>query len=134
LLVYYRIYTEDGAIRPKTPAPCNNVFLGRIKARFVPPPHTVGAVKRCIAKVEDIKDPTSISLFPTPYSELPMDDADKITILNHTGLGSTPQEPFALVVKMSESDRSALDSRGKGGLASAEPDTTLTEIQYRMSI
>ena len=60
-----------------------------------------------------------------------MDDAEKVTILNGTGAGSTPQEPLALVAKMSDSDRLALESEGRGGLAnSAEPDTAPPEIQY----
>ena len=66
-----------------------------------------------------------------------MGDTDKVAILNRTGPGSTPQEPLALVAKMSDLERSALESEGRrGGLASAEePDsTTLPEIQYRTSI
>jgi hypothetical protein len=134
LLVYYRIYAEDGGIPSKTPVP-GDPFLGHIKARSVPPPHTVKTVKRSIAKVEDIIDPTSTSLFLTPYSQSSMADADKVTILNRTGPGSTPQEPLALVAKMSDSERSALESGERGGLASAaEPDATLPEIRYRTSI
>jgi hypothetical protein len=64
-----------------------------------------------------------------------MDEADKVTILDPTGLGSTPQEPLAFVAKISESERSALESGGRGGLASAaEPDTTPSEIRYRASV
>ena len=136
LLVYYRLYAEDGAIPSKTPVAPGDPFLGRIKARSVPPPHTAKAVKRSIAKVEDIKDRTSTSLFLTSYSQSPMSDADKVTIRNRTGPGSTPQKPLALVAKMSESERSALESDGRGGHANtaAEPDTTPQEIRYRTSI
>ena len=68
-----------------------------------------------------------------------MGDADKVTILNRTGPGSTPQDPLALVAKMSDSERSALESEGRGGLASdqaVEPGTMPpeTRIQYRTSI
>ena len=66
-----------------------------------------------------------------------MDDADKAIILNPTGtsLGSTPQEPLALVAKMSDSERSALESHGRSGIASAaEPDTMSPEIRYGTSI
>ena len=59
-----------------------------------------------------------------------MNDADKIIFLNGTGPGSTPQEPLALVAKMSEFERSALE--GTSELASAAvPDAT---VQYRKSI
>jgi hypothetical protein len=126
-VVYYRIYAEDGAIPSKTPVAPGDVFLGRIKARAVPPPRNAEAVKCSIAKVENIKDSTRSSLFLTPYSESPMSDAQKITILNGTGPGSTPQEPLALVAKMS-------DSKRRGGVASAaEPDTSPrygTSIQH----
>ena len=98
----------------------------------MPPPHTAESVKRSIAKVEDIKDGTITSLFLTPYSQLPLGDAGKVAILNRTGPGSTPQEPLALVAKMSDSDRSTLESGQRSGLASdAEPDTT---PRYRTSI
>ena len=101
----------------------------------MPPPHTIKAVKHSIAKVENIKDRTSTSLFLTPYRKSPMRDSDKVTILNRTGLGSTPQEPLALVAKMSSSERSALESEERGGLASAEePYTTPPEVRYRTSI
>jgi hypothetical protein len=57
-----------------------------------------------------------------------MDNADKIGI----GPGSTPQEPLALVAKMSGSERRVLESEGRDGLASAaETDTT---PRYGMSI
>ena len=137
MLVYYRIYAEDGAIPSKTPAAPDDPFLGCIKARYVPPPHTVKAVKHSIAKVENIKDRKSTSLFLTAYSQSPMDDDGEVTILNRTGPGSTPQEPLALVAKMSDSERSALESGGRGGLASAqvgEPDIAPLEIRYRTSI
>jgi hypothetical protein len=64
-----------------------------------------------------------------------MDDAEKVTVLNGSGPGSIPQEPLALVAKMTDSERSDLESDGRGGLTSAaEPDTTCLEIRYRTSI
>ena len=135
LLVYYRIYAEDGALPSNTPVAPSDPFLGRIKIRSVPPPRTVKAVKRSITKVEKIKDHESTTVFLTPYSKSPLDDAEKVTILNGTGPGSTPQEPLALVAKMSDSDRSALDSNGGVGLSNAaESNTTPSEIRYGKSI
>ena len=130
LLVHYRIYAGDKAIPSKTPVAAGDPFLGRIKARSVPPPCTVKAVKGCIAEAENIKR-TNITIFLTSYSQSPMNDEEKVTVLNGTGPGSTPQEPLALVIKMSDSERSALESDGRSGLASAaEPDTTSPEIPY----
>ena len=134
-----------------TPATPSDPFLGRIKARSVPPPHTAKAVKQTIGKVEDVKDRTSTSLFLTPYSQSPMDDAGKVTILSRTGPGSTPQEPLALVAEMpdfaemsdfaetSDSDRSALKSGGRDAsglarIAERQRDITPPEIRYRTSI
>ena len=118
-----------------TPAAPSNPFLGRIKARSVAFPHTVQAVKRSIANVEKIKDRTSTSLFLTPYSQSPMGNAGKVAILNRTGPGSTPQEPLAVVAKMSDFERSALEFEGRSGLVSAaDHDTMPAGIQYRMSI
>ena len=134
MLVYYRIYAEDGAIPSKIPVTPGDPFLRRIKARSVPPPRTAKAVKRIIARVENIRDPASISIFLSSYSQSPMDDADKVIILNGTGPGSMPQEPLALVARMSDSERSALESEGRGGhptRSAAEPDT---EIRYGTSI
>jgi hypothetical protein len=119
LLVYYRIYADDGAIRSKTPVAPGYPFLGRIQVESVSPPRNLKAVKSRIIKVENIKDGERSSLFLTSYSQSPMDGADMVSILNGTGPGSTPQEPLALVAKMSDSARSALESDGRGELASA---------------
>ena len=134
LLVYYRIYAEDGAIPSKTPATSGDPFVGLIKARSVPPPHTVNSVKLRIAKMEDISlnDPTSISLFLSPIMQSPMADANKINILNRNDFGSTPQAPLALVAKMSDSERSALESERGVGLA--DPNTPSPGIRYRTSV
>ena len=101
----------------------------------MPPPRTAKAVKCSIAKVENIKERESTSLFLTPFSQLSMDDADKITILNGTGPGATPQEPLALVAYMSDSERSELESERRGEVAhAAEPDTKFPGIRYGTSI
>ena len=83
--------------------------------------------------MENIKleDRGSTSLFLTSYSESPMDDTEKVNILNGTGPGSTPQEPLALLAKLSDSETSALESGRIGGHASAaEPGTTPPGIRY----
>ena len=136
LLVYYRVYAEDGVIPSNTPAAPGDPFIGRIKSTSLPPPHvnTSIAIKRGIANVENIKDHEGTSsLFLTAYSQSPMGDADKVTILNHgTGPGFTPPEPLAFIANVSYIERSALKSRRSGQLESAAgPDT---EIRYRSSI
>ena len=132
------MYTEDGAIPSKTPVTPGDPFLGRIKARSVPPPPSriAKAVKCVIENVENIKDRGSTSLFLSPYSQLPMDDTDKVTILKSTDPGSTPQEPLALVAKISDSERSALESEWSKLASAAKPDTLATapDIRYCTSI
>ena len=115
----------------KTPATPSDPFLGRFKSSSVPPPHTVGALKSKIAKEEDIKMLANTSLFLTPYSQTPMDDTTKV-ILNSTGPGSTAKEPVALVAKMSDSERSSLESGRKGGLNVSQKK--VPGVQYRTSI
>ena len=135
MIVYYRIYAEDGALPSNMPVSPGDPFLGRIKLGSVPPPRTAKTLKRSIAKVEDLKDRESTSLFLSPYSQAPMDDAKKITIVNGTGPGSTAQEPLALVTTMSDAERSELESGRRGGLANAEePDTTPSGIRFGTSI
>ena len=66
-----------------------------------------------------------------------MKDTDKVIFLNRngTGPGSTPQEPLALVAKMSDLERSDMESEQRGGFESAaEAGITSPEIQYRTSI
>ena len=137
MIVFYRIYAEDGALPSKSPFSPDDPFLGRIKFGSVPPPRTAKTVKRSIAKVENLKDRESTSLFLSPYSQAPMDDVEKINIVNGTGPGSTAQEPLALVTTMSEPERSNLESGMRGGLANAaEPDsdTTPPGIRFGTSI
>ena len=120
----------------KSPINSGDPFLGRIKVISVPPPRTAKTVKCTIANVENIKAGGSISLFLTPYTQSPLDDEDKAIILNRTGTspGSTPEEPLALVAKMSDSERSALESDGRSGLASAAEPNTSPKIRYGTSI
>ena len=135
MIVYYRIYAEDGALPSKTPFSPGDPFVGRIKFGSVPPPRTAKTVKRSIAKVENITDRESTSVFLTPYSQAPMDDAEKITIVNGTGPGSTAHEPLAHVSTMSDAERSKLKSGRRDGLANAEePDTTPPGIRFGTSI
>ena len=125
----------DGALPSETPVSPSDLFLGHIKFTSVPPPRTVKAVRDRITKVEKIKDRESTSLYLTPYSQSPMDNAEKVTIFNGTGPGSTPREPLALVAKMSDSERSDLVSGRRGVLVNtAEPNATPSEIRYGTSI
>ena len=125
--VYYRIYAEDGAIPSKTPVTPDDPFLGCIDAISVPPPHTTKAVKHSIAKVENIKNRASTSLFVTSYNQSPMGDDEKVTVLNDTGLGSTPQEPLALVQRCQAPNEAPWSPKGEMDLRVLK---TRTLMQY----
>ena len=125
------MYAEDGAIPSKTSVAPGDPFLGRIKATSVPPPHTITTLRYSIGNLEDITDITETSLFLTPYSQSPMSDTDKVAILNRNGLGSTPQKPLAFVARISDSERSVLESKVAAG---PNTSTTPLEIRYRTSI
>ena len=99
MIVYYRIYAEDGALPSNTtPVSPGDPFLGRIKFGSVPPPRpcTAKTVKTQHCESRD-RESTSLRVFLTPYSQAPMDDdVEKVTtILDNgtTGPGSTAQEP-----------------------------------------
>ena len=104
LLVYYRVFAEDGAIPSANPTYSDDPYLGRISAKLVAPPHTAMALKRCLLRVESIGDTTPTYLFNAISSQIPMDDACRVSLLVYPGLGSTPNEPIALVC-MFDKDR-----------------------------
>jgi hypothetical protein len=129
LAVYYRVYAEDGAIPSRNSATADDPFLGRIKANSIAPPHTVTSLKRCLAKFEAINDDAIIGLFLTPSSQSPMNSAGKVSLSSGTGPGSIPQEPLALVAKISDSDQRDLES-GQTGENTPENGATFPGTRY----
>ena len=77
MLVYYRIYAEDGVIPSKTPVAPGDPSPGRIKVISVPHPRTIKTIKCSIATVENIKYGERTSLFLTPFSQSPIGDERK---------------------------------------------------------
>ena len=126
-VVYYRVYTEDGAIPSKTPLNAGDPYLARILAKSVAPPHTVSSLKRCLSKVESIVNHRQTSLYLSTSSQTPMDDGHRLSLLNGSGPGSIPQEPMALVVKSSESERNTLAAVR----TSANISASFRKVRYR---
>lgn len=91
--VYYRIYTEDGAIPSKSPAYKDDLYLARIWANQIAPPPTVMSLKRCLSAVECIHDYKTINIFTSAKSETSMDDA---SLVSKFYSGSTPDDPMIL--------------------------------------
>jgi hypothetical protein len=108
--VYYRLYTEDESIPSVNPIYSNDTSLGRISAHIVTPPHTAINLRRCLMAIENIDVSISTSLFITASTQEPLDDKAKVSIVIFPGPGCTPNEPMALVAKVSGSDRSALEA------------------------
>jgi len=124
--LYYRVYTEDGAIPSNAPLDAGDPYLARILAKSVAPPHTVSSLKRCLSKVESIVNHRKTSLFLSTSSQTPMDDGHRLSLLNGSGPGSTPQEPMALVVKSSESERNTL----AGARTSPDISASSRKVRY----
>ena len=88
----------DGAVPLANHIHSDNPYLGRISAEFVAPPHTVVSLKHYLSSVENIDDKTTASLFVSPSSQAPMGEMDRVSILEHSGAGCTPNDPVALVI------------------------------------
>ena len=97
-LVFYRIYTEDGAIPSKSPLYTNDPYLARIWAKQVALPRTLASLKRCLAAVECLGSAHGgITLFASAKSEVPMEDTSRAVSL--TCDNGTPEDPMILYVK-----------------------------------
>lgn len=94
--VYYRLYTEDGAIRSKTNFDAYEDGLGRIPILNIAPPHTPDSIKRSISRAED--DPALINavLYAEILSESPMEH-DFVPNLSSSGPGLSAHTPLAIV-------------------------------------
>jgi len=100
-VVYYRIYTEDGAIHSKSPVYTNDPYLARIWAKQVTLPRTLASLKRCLVAVECLGSAHSgITLFASAKNEDPMEDTSRsagaVSLTFDTG---TPRDPMVLFVK-----------------------------------
>jgi len=105
--VYYRVYTEDGAIPSKSPVYSDDPYLARIWAKQVALPRTVMSLKRCLSAVESISDHSGTSLFVSAKSETPMDVTSRLSLTSSSDPGSTPDDPIILFAKVigGESER-----------------------------
>jgi hypothetical protein len=122
-LVYYRIYTEGGALLSKSPAETGDPSLGRILGRSIPPPHTVASLKQRLCVAEGVDDSSRAKLFLSCTARSAVDDTDHVSLLTGTGPGLLPHEPMALVVN----DHSLKQFAGS---LSSEVDATFPNPRY----
>lgn len=140
-VVYYRVYTQDGAVQSKCAIDSHDTSLGensigqeyleshwyafyagRINANLVAPPHTAASIKRHLCKAEDVADYACTQLFGDTASSEPLDDKALVPILTGAGPGSTPNAPIALVV--------TTETRSQTISASSSPKTPNREQSY----
>jgi hypothetical protein len=84
--------------------------LGRIRADFIAPPHTLASVKRGISRVERNPALISADLFADISSYSPMREGD-ISVLAGYGPGLTQNKPMALVETNNQPHEQGLVSR-----------------------
>jgi len=94
ILVYYRVYSEEGAISTKRPAYLDDAHIGRIKPKWVAPPHNAGSLRLCLSSMENI-DPSKTRLFMAPFTPLP--DNTPVSLKSNQTLGIIPDEPLVLL-------------------------------------
>jgi hypothetical protein len=95
--VYYRVYTEDGAIPSKHPINLSDLSLGRINIDVINPPHTIDSIKRCVSKAEQLRTTSSSKLFKNMESETPMDTAKVSVLGGGDRLGLSEEDPMVYV-------------------------------------
>jgi len=94
--VDYRVYHKDGAIATQRPAYLNDIYLGRIKSKWVAPPYTAGSLRLCLASMENI-DRTKTTLFASVSSQSALADEALISLKSNQTLGIVPEEPVILL-------------------------------------
>ncbi|KAJ7064570.1 hypothetical protein C8F01DRAFT_1021249 [Mycena amicta] len=100
--VYYRVYHPSGAL-PCHTAFSSDPFLGRLRARSIPPPHTVATLKRCMRAAEGYDEDIDwlLALYDG-YALEAMLDGTRMAILSGTG-GNGMGVETALVLLLPDS-------------------------------
>jgi hypothetical protein len=106
LLVYYKLFDENGPLNVRNPIYSNNPYIGQLDANDIPPPHTVSSlVERICAKEEkgfgidwENDDAFSTVLFKTVSSPEPYKLQEPISLLCPDRPGSSPHDPLVLKV------------------------------------
>lgn len=98
LIVYYQVFSPDGAVESKQSFIEDDPYTGRVVASRITPPHTVKCVKRFLCKQEDITDFDNTDLFVTLTSDSGLSDQTRLRILTMDGPGSAEDDPMALII------------------------------------
>jgi hypothetical protein len=95
--VYYRLFTQVGEDTSKLSFDDNEPALGRVDSILVPLPHTYGAIKRYIAKVEGKPIYAYSELYENTLAEQAIDDNKYVFLGHEDTAGWTADKPMALV-------------------------------------
>ncbi|KIK03919.1 hypothetical protein K443DRAFT_121259 [Laccaria amethystina LaAM-08-1] len=102
-LVHYRVYNDEGAIVTRRPAYLTDTYLGRVRSKWVAPPHNAGSLRHCLALMESI-DPTATTLFAALSSKSALADDIPISFKTNQTLDIAPDEPVALLTRAKPGD------------------------------
>jgi len=98
-VVYYRLYTKDGAIESYNHIYSNDQSIGRILTKAVAPPHTVSSLKKYFCKIKGFPGAENSELYETLSSRSAiMSDSTRISLLGQSGMDSFVDNPAALVI------------------------------------
>ena len=102
--MYYLLYANDYELPSKVAFDPKEPSLGRIRAEFVTPPHSVATIKRCISKAEKIPVLAHADLFANISCNTPLKKDSHISILGTDCPGLSPTEPMSIVLEPSLQD------------------------------
>jgi hypothetical protein len=95
--VFYRVYSDNDIKMIRNPEFLEDPFLGSVLLVRIPPPHSVAAIKRYLCAREYIQvDSARVVLFRHMGCLDPLEDSELVDLV---GVGHTPEEPIALVIK-----------------------------------
>lgn len=103
--VYYRIYTEQGALESNNPIYSNHRFISRIVSRSVAPPHTAASLKKHIFRIERFELSTKSTLYSSLSDQAPVEDSARLVLRGTSGPGVSEVDPVVLVVDVSDAEK-----------------------------
>ena len=131
-LVYYRLYTKDGAIESLNPIYSNDPFISRILPIFITPPRTALSLKKHLCKIEGVPGLGSNAiLFEALSSDAAIPDSTRLKLRGHLGPGVSSRNPMALVFGVAEAEKRSSGPDPQAKELSENPDSD--ETRYSMS-
>ncbi|KIK06076.1 hypothetical protein K443DRAFT_308465 [Laccaria amethystina LaAM-08-1] len=109
--IYYRLYTNNGALKSNNPIYSNDRFICRILSRSVAPPHTVASLKRHICRIEGFESSgsdISYKLYSSLSERVPLEDSTRLSLRGNPGPGSSETDPMALMVAVSAVEKRSM--------------------------